>query len=54
MFQAGLRSAIAALLLWGWAAMRGTPLFRADGTFVAGLSRRARCSRASSSACSSA
>lgn len=37
MFQAGLRSAIAALLLWGWAAMRGTPLFRADGTFTAGL-----------------
>ncbi|RQS74940.1 DMT family transporter [Burkholderia sp. Bp8963] len=37
MFQAGLRSLIAALLLWGWARARGTPLFRADGTFGAGL-----------------
>ncbi|MBN3793012.1 DMT family transporter [Burkholderia sp. Ac-20353] len=37
MFQAGLRSLIAALLLWGWARARGTPLFRADGTFRAGL-----------------
>lgn len=36
-FQAGLRSVIAALLLWGWARSRGTPLFRADGTFGAGL-----------------
>jgi drug/metabolite transporter (DMT)-like permease len=36
-FQAGLRSAIAALLVWGWARARGTPLFRADGTLTAGL-----------------
>jgi drug/metabolite transporter (DMT)-like permease len=36
-FQAGLRSAIAALLVWGWAHARGTPLFRADGTLAAGL-----------------
>ncbi|CAN0623383.1 conserved membrane protein of unknown function [Burkholderia multivorans] len=36
-FQAGLRSAIAALLVWVWASLRGTPLFRADGTFPAGL-----------------
>lgn len=37
MFQAGLRSVIAAVLLWGWARTRGTPLFQADGTFGAGL-----------------
>ncbi|QQJ96666.1 DMT family transporter [Burkholderia ambifaria] len=37
MFQAGLRSVIAALLLWGWAHSRGTPLFRADGTLGAGI-----------------
>ncbi len=37
MFQAGLRSLIATLLLWGWARARGTPLFRADGTFAPGL-----------------
>ncbi|KVD36696.1 DMT family transporter [Burkholderia ubonensis] len=37
MFQAGLRSLIAALLLWGWARARGTPLFRADRTFGPGL-----------------
>lgn len=36
-FQAGLRSAIAALLVWGWARSRGTPLFRDDGTLGAGL-----------------
>jgi drug/metabolite transporter (DMT)-like permease len=36
-FQAGLRSAIAALLVWGWARTRGTPLFRDDGTLGAGL-----------------
>jgi drug/metabolite transporter (DMT)-like permease len=36
-FQAGLRSAIAALLVWGWARARGTPLFRADGTLTAGV-----------------
>lgn len=37
LFQAGLRSAIATLLVWGWARMRGTPLFRDDGTLGAGL-----------------
>jgi len=36
-FQAGLRSAIAALLVYGWARLRGTPLFRNDGTLGAGL-----------------
>nr|WKF58320.1 putative amino-acid metabolite efflux pump [Paraburkholderia busanensis] len=36
-FQAGLRSAVAALLVWGWARSRGTPLFRDDGTLGAGL-----------------
>lgn len=37
MFQAGLRSAIAALLLWSAARVRGTPLFDADRTFGPGL-----------------
>jgi drug/metabolite transporter (DMT)-like permease len=37
MLQAGLRSLIAALLVWGWARARGTPLFRRDGTLTAGL-----------------
>ncbi|MDR6420581.1 drug/metabolite transporter (DMT)-like permease [Paraburkholderia phenoliruptrix] len=37
LFQAGLRSALAALLVWGWARSRGTPLFRDDGTLAAGL-----------------
>jgi drug/metabolite transporter (DMT)-like permease len=36
-FQAGLRSAIAAVLVWGWARSRGTPLFSDDGTLGAGL-----------------
>jgi drug/metabolite transporter (DMT)-like permease len=36
-FQAGVRSAIAAVLVWGWARSRGTPLFRDDGTLGAGL-----------------
>jgi len=36
-FQAGLRSAIATLLVFSWARMRGTPLFRRDGTLGAGL-----------------
>lgn len=36
-FQAGLRSAMAAILVWGWARARGTPLFRDDGTLGAGL-----------------
>lgn len=37
MFQAGLRSTIAALLVFGWARLRGTPLFRQDGTLAPGL-----------------
>ncbi|AGK47648.1 eamA-like transporter family protein [Burkholderia thailandensis MSMB121] len=37
MLQAGLRSAIAALGVWAWASARGTSLFRADGTFAAGI-----------------
>jgi drug/metabolite transporter (DMT)-like permease len=36
-FQAGLRSAIAAALVWAWSRARGTPLFRDDGTLAAGL-----------------
>jgi drug/metabolite transporter (DMT)-like permease len=36
-FQAGLRSAIATLLVWGWARARGTRLFDNDGTLGAGL-----------------
>ncbi|MFM0646226.1 DMT family transporter [Paraburkholderia bryophila] len=36
-FQAGLRSLVASLLVWGWARSRGTPLFRDDGTLSAGL-----------------
>ena len=36
-FQAGLRSAMAAILVWAWARARGTPLFRDDGTLRAGL-----------------
>ncbi|TAM03255.1 MAG: DMT family transporter [Paraburkholderia sp.] len=35
--QAGLRSAIAAVLVCGFARARGTPLFREDGTLAAGL-----------------
>ncbi|MBI1395242.1 MAG: EamA family transporter [Betaproteobacteria bacterium] len=35
--QAGLRSAIAGLLLFAWARVRRIPLFRADGTLAAGL-----------------
>jgi drug/metabolite transporter (DMT)-like permease len=30
--QAGLRSAVAALCLWAWAASRGVPLWRRDGS----------------------
>jgi len=36
-FQAGLRSTIAAVLLYAWSRARGTPLFRDDGTLAAGL-----------------
>lgn len=35
--QAALRSAVAALLVWAWAASRGIPLFRRDGTLTGGL-----------------
>ena len=35
--QAGLRSAIATACLLGWAALRGVPLFRRDGTLGYGL-----------------
>jgi drug/metabolite transporter (DMT)-like permease len=35
--QAALRSAIAAVLLLGWARLRGIPLFNRDGTLAAGL-----------------
>lgn len=42
LLQAGLRSAGSALLLWGWAAARGVPLFQRDGSLghgalIAGL-----------------
>jgi len=37
LFQAGLRSAGSALLLWGWSAARGVPLFRRDGTLGHGV-----------------
>ena len=32
LLQAGLRSAGSALLLWGWSAARGVPLFQRDGS----------------------
>lgn len=35
--QAGVRSAIAALLVFGFAAWRGTPIWQRDGTLGAGL-----------------
>lgn len=35
--QAGVRSAIAALLVFGFAAWRGTPIWQRDGTLRAGL-----------------
>ena len=35
--QAGVRSAVAALLVFGFAAWRGTPLWERDGTLRAGL-----------------
>ncbi len=35
--QAALRSGVAALLVWAWAAHRGTPLFQRDGTLPGGL-----------------
>ncbi|TKC89675.1 DMT family transporter [Trinickia terrae] len=37
MFQAGVRSAIATVLVWAWARSQRTPLFRDDGTLGAGL-----------------
>ena len=35
--QMGLRSALAAVLVFAWARWRGLPLFRADGTLRAGI-----------------
>jgi drug/metabolite transporter (DMT)-like permease len=35
--QVGLRSAIAAMLVFGWARLRGIPLFKADRSFRPGL-----------------
>ena len=35
--QAAIRSAVAAVLLFGWAALRGIALFRRDGTLVPGV-----------------
>jgi drug/metabolite transporter (DMT)-like permease len=35
--QAGLRSAGAAVLVWGWAVARHVPLFRRDGTLAQGV-----------------
>lgn len=37
MLQAGLRSTLSALLLWGWALARGIPLFGRDGSLLAGV-----------------
>lgn len=36
--QGGVRSLIAAALVWGWSTWRGIPLFARDGSLVAGLS----------------
>lgn len=35
--QAGLRSLLSGLLVWGWALWRGVPLFGRDGSLMAGL-----------------
>ncbi len=35
--QAGLRSAVAALLVWAWSYYRGVPLFKRDGSLPAGI-----------------
>lgn len=37
LYQAGVRSLLAALLVWGWAALRGKSLWARDGTLGAGL-----------------
>ncbi len=37
LWQAGLRSAVAALLVWAWAAARGIRLFERDGSLGGGL-----------------
>lgn len=37
LLQAGLRSMVAACLIWVWAAWRGIPLFARDGTFWPGM-----------------
>jgi drug/metabolite transporter (DMT)-like permease len=36
LWQAGLRSLGGALLVWGWARLRGIPLFQRDGTLAGG------------------
>lgn len=36
LFQAGLRSVGAALLLWGWSSLTGVRVFRRDGSLAAG------------------
>ena len=38
LFQAGIRCAIAAMLLWLWAIWRGIALFQRDGSFWPGVS----------------
>lgn len=37
LWQAGLRSALAAMLVWAWARARGIPLFHRDGSLPGGL-----------------
>lgn len=37
LMQAGVRSLGAAVLLYGWSVLRGIPIFRRDGTLLAGL-----------------
>jgi drug/metabolite transporter (DMT)-like permease len=37
LWQAGLRSLGGALLVWGWARLRGIPLFQRDGTLAGGV-----------------
>jgi len=37
LIQSAARSTIAAVLVWAWTAARGIPLFKRDGTLVAGI-----------------
>lgn len=37
LWQAGLRSLVAGALVWGWASLRGIPLFGRDGSLGGGL-----------------